>query len=209
VTSIGAKYAALADGFAEREYADPAGYARRRARIIATLGPPLAPGATVLDLCCADGIMTAPLLAYGVAYTGVDASPEMLDAARRRNPGVEFREGRMEEYEPPQPVDVTVCLRSFYLAPDRVAFFRRVLGYTRVMFVFDFRPAEYPADGVLRDLRAAGCERFELRPFFMSQRHSMPGPAQSALEALERTGPLASLVSRRFGPTFCCATIEP
>jgi trans-aconitate methyltransferase len=206
VTDIGAKYAALAEGFAEREYADPAGYSARRARTIGDLGPRLPAGASLLDLCCADGIMAAPLTESGLRYTGVDASPAMLEAARRRNPGLEFTEGLMESYSPPEPVDATICLRSFYLAEDRVAFFRHVLGYTRVKFVFDFRQPAHPADLVVRDLRAAGFTRIELRPFFMPQRRALPGPAARALEALERAGPLASLLSRRFGRMFCSAS---
>ena len=158
------KYAALADGFAEHEYADPKRYSTRRAEVIAGLGPAAQPGDTVLDLCCADGIMAAPLTSRGLVYTGVDATEEMIAAARKRNPGLDFVVGRMEDYEPPEPVDLTICLRSFYLAEDRVAFFRRVRGYTRKKFVFDFRPMVFPVDGVLSDLREAGFSRIELRP---------------------------------------------
>ena len=57
-----------------------------------------------------------------------------------RNPGLTFEVARSENYEPPEPVDATICLRSFYYPPDRQAFFRRVRGYTRKKFVFDFRP---------------------------------------------------------------------
>ena len=141
------KYAALAHGFAEHEYADPGRYSARRAEVIAGLGPAVQPGDTVLDLCCADGIMAAPLTGLGLSYSGVDATEEMVAAATRRNPGLEFVTGRMEDFEPAQPVDVTICLRSFYLAEDRVAFFRRVRGYTRKKLVFDFRPMVFPTDG--------------------------------------------------------------
>jgi trans-aconitate methyltransferase len=203
VSETGAKYAALADGFSEREYADAVGYSERRARLIAELGPPLPPGATVLDLCCADGIMAPPFAERGLRYTGVDASPEMLEAARRRSPGAAFVEGLMESYTPAEPVDLTICLRSLYFAENRVEFFRHVLGYTRVKFVFDLRQPEHPLDAVLRDLRAAGFTRIELRRFFMPQRRALPGPALRAADLLERTGPVASLLSYRFGRVFC------
>jgi hypothetical protein len=200
------KYAALADGFAEHEYADPAGYSARRARVIAALGPALVHGDTVVDLCCADGIMAAPLSALGLVYTGVDATAEMVTAARKRNPGLEFVTARMEEFEPSAPVDLTVCLRSFYLAEDRVAFFRRVRGYTKKKFVFDFRPMAFPPDGVLRDLRAAGFARIELRPFFLPQRRALPGAALPVLGALEHTGPVGRALTRRVGCLFCSAS---
>jgi SAM-dependent methyltransferase len=200
------KYAALADGFAEHEYADPARYAERRAEVIAGLGPAVAPGETVLDLCCADGIMAAPLTERGLVYIGVDATEEMLEAAARRNPGLEFTTGRMESFEPSRPVDVTICLRSFYLAEDRIAFFRRVRGYTRRKFVFDFRPVAFPVDEVVAQLEAAGFSHIELRPFFLPQRRAVPGLALPLLTALEHTGPVARALTSRFGCMFCSAT---
>jgi len=199
------KYAALAEGFAEHEYANPELYSSRRADVIAGLGPPIQPGDTVLDLCCADGIMAAPLTALGLAYSGVDATEEMVAAATRRNPGLEFVTGRMEDYEPAQPVDVTICLRSFYLAEDRVAFFQRVRGYTRKKLVFDFRPMVFPIDGVLDELRAAGFSRIELRPFFLPQRKRLPGAALPLLSVLEHTGRAGLALTNRVGCVFCSA----
>jgi hypothetical protein len=199
------KYAALADGFAEHEYADPEGYSARRAHVIAALGPPLANGDTVLDLCCADGIMAAPLTGLGLAYSGIDDTPEMIDAARRRNPGLEFATGRMEDFEPPEPVDLTICLRSFYLAEDRVTFFERVRGYTRKKFVFDFQPAGFPPEELLDDLRSAGFSRIEFRPFFLPQRRALPRAALPLLSAVEHTGPVGRALSRRVGCIFCSA----
>jgi len=199
------KYAALADGFAEHEYANPELYSARRAQVIAGLGPAVQPGDTVLDLCCADGIMAAPLTALGLAYSGVDATEEMVAAATRRNPGLEFVTGRMEDFEPAQPVDVTICLRSFYLAEDRVAFFQRVRGYTRKKLVFDFRPMVFPIDGVLDELRAAGFSRIELRPFFLPQRKRLPGAALPLLSVLEHTGRAGLALTNRVGCVFCSA----
>jgi SAM-dependent methyltransferase len=201
------KYDLLADGFSEREYADPVGYSARRARVIAELGPRIEPGDTVLDVCCADGIMAAPLTELGLGYLGVDASENMLAAARRRNPGSLFLKGLMEEFVPHEQVDVTICMRSFYLADDQVAFFRHVGGYTRKKFVFDFWQSEHPADTVLRDLHLAGFSRVELRPFFTPQRRVVPGFLRPAVTALESTGPLALLLSRRVGCVFCSATV--
>jgi SAM-dependent methyltransferase len=203
------KYDQLADRFAEREYADPEGYADRRAHTIARLGPPLEPGDSVLDLCCADGIMARPLVALGLRYAGVDASAEMLDAARKRNPGLPFSAGLMEGYEPPEPVDATICLRSFYLADDRVAFFRRVGSYTRKKLVFDFQNTSFPAGEIERDLRAAGFTRIELRPFFMPQQRALPRVALPLVSGLERSGPIGLALSRRHGVVFCSATSLP
>lgn len=205
--SIAGKYDALAQGFSEHDYADPAGYSTRRAELIVGLGPRLQPGQTVVDLCCADGIMAAPLAAYGLQYRGVDLSEGMVEAARARNPGVEFVVARIEEYEPPVPVDATICLRSFYQAADRVAFFRRVAGYTRGKFVFDFRPRAHDAAPIVTDLRAAGFTTVELRPFFMPQRRRLPHVVLPLVDALERSGRPASLLARWYGRLFCVARV--
>jgi SAM-dependent methyltransferase len=202
------KYDRLAEGFSDHDYAAPDLYADRRAQAIVSLGPPLSPGATVLDLGCGDGIMAGPLGKRGLRYVaGVDASEQMVAAAARRHPGLTFVASRSEDYEPPDPVDLTICLRAFYYPEDRVAFFRRIAGYTRVKFVFDFRQAAHPADTVLTDLRAAGFTRIELRPFFTPQQRRLPGVTLPLVSAVERTGPLGLALSRRAGRVFCSAAV--
>ena len=201
------KYDRIADGFSEREYADPDQYAARRARAIVSLGPRTERGQSVLDLGCGDANMAAPLLAHGLVYSGVDSSEQMVEAARRRHPGLTFAVSRSEDYEPSDPVDVTICLRAFYYPEDRLAFFRRVGTYTRVKFVFDFREAVHPREPIVRDLRNAGFSRIELRPFFTPQNRRIPAAALPLVDALERTGPLASALSHRVGRMFCSATV--
>jgi SAM-dependent methyltransferase len=207
VTDSAEKYDRLAEGFSEREYADPVQYAARRARAIVSLGPRIERGTTVLDLGCGDANMAAPLLAQGLVYSGVDSSEQMVEAARRRHPGIVFAVSRSESYEPPAPVAVTICLRAFYYPEDRVAFFRQVCSYTRLKFVFDFREAVHPRAPIVRDLREAGFTRIELRPFFTPQNRRIPGPALPLLDALERTGPLAASLSHRMGRMFCSASL--
>jgi ubiquinone/menaquinone biosynthesis C-methylase UbiE len=54
-------------------------------------------GRRVLDIGCGTGRTAAALTArFECAVTGVDASPEMLAAARERAPAADFREGRAE-----------------------------------------------------------------------------------------------------------------
>ncbi len=135
------KYDRLADGFSEREYAAPSAYAERCAAVIVACAPALVAGASVLDLACGDGLMAGALVARGLRYRGVDASERMVAAARARYPELSFATARIEEFEPPEPVDATICLRAFFYPEDRVAFFRRVASYTRGPFIFDFRAA--------------------------------------------------------------------
>jgi SAM-dependent methyltransferase len=199
------KFDRMADRFSELEYAHPGRYAERAAGLIVALGRPLVGGESVLDLACGDGNMAAPFLGRGLRYAGVDASEAMVEAARRRHPGVPFAVARLEEYEPPEPVDAAICLRAFYYAPDRPAFFAHVAGYVRSKFVIDVRPAAYDLRRILDELRAAGFAGVEVRPFFLPQKRRLPEPALPLVSALERTGPLASLVARRYGRVLCAA----
>jgi SAM-dependent methyltransferase len=60
------------------------------------------PGA-VLELACGSGQIVVPVAATGVPATGLDTSPEMLDAARRRARGagvrVDFVQGDMRNFD--------------------------------------------------------------------------------------------------------------
>jgi SAM-dependent methyltransferase len=197
------KYGPQAERWSEDAYADADAYLAHRAELIVALGPRLEPGDSVLDLACGDGGLAAHL--PGLRYTGVDVSPEMVDAARRR--GLDVALADLNDYEPPRPVTATTCFRAIYYARDRAAFFRRVAGYTERKLVFDLNPRQYRVDDVRNELGAAGFDRLELRPFFSPQRVSLPRPAAAALRALELSGPLARLLlAVRF--SYLCAAFR-
>jgi SAM-dependent methyltransferase len=198
-----AKYGPQAERWSEEAYADTEAYLAHRAELIVSLGPTLQPGDTVLDLACGDGGLAKHL--PGLRYLGVDASPEMVEAARRRGRDVAL--GDLNAYEPPEPVAATTCFRAIYYTRDRAAFFRRVAGYTERKLVFDLNPRQYRVRDVEEDLRTAGFDRLELRPFFAPQRFSLPRPASAALRALERSGPFARLLLR-FRFSYLCAAFR-
>ena len=187
----------------ETAYADPHEYLAHRAELILSLGPRLEPGDTLLDLACGDGGLAEHL--PGISYRGVDASPEMVESGRAR--GREVVLGDLNDYEPPEHVAATTCFRAIYYTRDRLEFFRRVAGYTDRKLVFDLNPRQYRIADVEADLRAAGFDRLELRPFFSPQRVSLPGPATTAMHALERAGPLARL-ALRFRFSYLCAAFR-
>jgi SAM-dependent methyltransferase len=184
------KYAPKAEHWTEEAYADARAYLAHRAELIVSLESKLQPGDAVLDLACGDGGLADHL--PGFRYTGVDASSEMVESARRHGRDVVL--GDLNDYEPPHPVSATTCFRAIYYARDRPAFFRRVAGYTERKLVFDLNPRQYRVEDVREELRSAGFDRLALRPFFSPQRVSLPRPAAAALRALERSGPLARLL---------------
>ena len=197
MTDKDGQYARQAADWTERAYADVTAYLAHRAELVATLGPELEPGDEVLDLACGDGGLGEALRTRGLRYRGVDATPEMVEAARTRLGGLATIDvGDLNDYSPPCPVAATTVFRAIYYVRERQPFLRRVSGYTEKKLVFDLNPRQYRVDEVLPDLRAAGFAEIELRPFFVPQTVSLPGPALAVAKALERSGPLARLALR-------------
>ena len=194
------KYAHGAESWSDDAYADGSAYLARRADLVRTLGPALAPGDTVLDLACGDGGLAEFLPEQ--RYAGVDASPQMVEAARRR--GRNVVQGDLNDYEPSEQVQATTIFRAIYYARDRRTLLARIAGYTETKLVFDLNPRQYRLEDVRADLRAAGFDRLALRPFFVPQTRALPRPLALLLRALERSGPVARLLLRaRF--TYLCA----
>jgi hypothetical protein len=197
VTAKDEQYARQAPEWTERAYADVTAYLEHRAELIVELGVKLDPGDAVLDLACGDAGLGEALVRRGLRYRGVDSTPEMVDAARRRlGAQAEIDLGDLNDYVPPDPVAATTVFRAIYYARDRAAFFRHVSGYTQGKFVFDLNPRQYRVDDVLSDLRAAGLPTVVLHPFFVPQTVSLPAPVLAGAKALERSGPLARLALR-------------
>ena len=191
------QYARQAQDWTERAYADVTAYLEHRAELIAELGERLGPGDEVVDLACGDAGLGEALLRRGLRYRGVDSTPEMVEAARRRlGARAEVDLGDLNDYVPPRPVAATTVFRAIYYARDRAAFFRHVSGFTETKLVFDLNPRQYRVEEVLADLRAAGLSTVLLHPFFVPQTVSLPGPLLAAAKALERSGPLARLALR-------------
>jgi SAM-dependent methyltransferase len=194
------KYAGKARGWSETAYADSRAYLEHRAELVRSLGPPLRPGDTILDLACGDGGLADFLPEQ--RYVGVDASPEMIAAGRDR--GREIVDADLNDYEPPAPVEATTIFRAIYYAADRRALLARIAGYTTRKLVFDLNPRQYRLADVRADLEAAGFDRLATHPFFVPQtRAPIPG-----LQLLERSGPIAQAILRVRFTLICAAWSE-
>ena len=194
------EYASRAEHWSDEAYADADTYLARRAELVRTLGPRLEPSDTVLDLACGDGRLADFLPKQ--RYRGVDASPQMVSAARSR--GRDVVNADLNEYEPSEPVQATLIFRAVYYARNRRALFRRIARYTEKKLVFDLNPRQYRLQDVRGDLVVAGFDRLVTRPFFVPQTRALPAPLIAVLRALERSGPLAQLLLR-FRFTLLCA----
>ena len=196
------KYGGKARAWSDEQYADARAYLARRAELVQTLGPPLEQDDVVLDLACGDGGLADFLPRQ--RYVGVDASEEMVEAGRAR--GRDVRRDDLNDYEPEQPVQATTIFRAIYYARDRRELLRRIAGYTEKKLVFDLNPRQYRFDEVRADLRAAGFDRLDVRPFFVPQTRALAPSLLLVLRVLERSGPPAKLLLRRRFTVLCAAS---
>jgi hypothetical protein len=191
------QYARQAEDWSERAYADSAAYLKHRAELVISLGPRLLPGDEVLDLACGDAALGEVLLDRGLRYRGVDSTPEMVDAARRRlSDRAPVELGDLNDYVPAEPVAATTVFRAIYYTSDRGTFFRHASEFTTKKLVFDLNPRQYRLEDVFGDLRGAGFGNVALRPFFVPQTVALPRPLAAVARALEHSGPIARLALR-------------
>src|SRR5690606_5472748 len=118
-----------ADWRAWRAQEDPARYDERfrrlaasgqnphgEADLVASYGP-----ASVLDGGCGTGRVAIELARRGIGVVGVDADPEMIDAARAKAPDLEWVTADLADLGRPDRFDVVVLAGNVvpYIAADR------------------------------------------------------------------------------------------
>lgn len=75
---------------------------------------------TVVDVGCGTGATTAILHDHGVAVSGIDLSPNMIDQARRANPHLKFSVGSMTDLDLPDASVGGLCAwYSIIHVPDK------------------------------------------------------------------------------------------
>jgi hypothetical protein len=72
--------------------------------------------------------------------------------------------------------------------------------------LFDLDPRKRSLADLRADLRAAGLDRLDVRPFFVPQHGRLPRPVAGALQAAETVGPLAQLILRVRFSLVCAAS---
>jgi ubiquinone/menaquinone biosynthesis C-methylase UbiE len=88
---------------------------------------------TVLDACCGAGTLSRYLDAAGLKVLGVDASPAMLQLARRQAPGPHWIQADVTRLEPGEPVDASVIALALHEMTElqRQAMWRALQRLTR------------------------------------------------------------------------------
>jgi trans-aconitate 2-methyltransferase len=83
-----------------------------------------------VDIGCGPGNSTEVLAARfpGAAVTGLDSSPDMVAAARKRLPHLRFEVADIEAWDEPGPFDVILANAVLQWVPDHVALFPRLMS---------------------------------------------------------------------------------
>jgi ubiquinone/menaquinone biosynthesis C-methylase UbiE len=135
---------AMAERFDAMRFGGPIGrlIAETQERQIAAFLSPVE-GRRILDVGTGTGRAAIALAKRGAFVTGVDASAEMLDVARRRardaGADVTFVRGDAHALEfPDRSFDAVVCLRVLMHTPDWRASLRELCRVSRARVVFDY-----------------------------------------------------------------------
>jgi SAM-dependent methyltransferase len=93
---------------------------------------PLSEGSDVLDIGCGAGRFCRMAADRGARVTGLDATPALIDIARERVLGGDFRVGEMEELPwEDDSFDLVTGFNSFFIAADMVAALREAARVAR------------------------------------------------------------------------------
>lgn len=94
---------------------------------------PLDAAADVVDLGCGPGNSTALLASRfpAAALLGIDSSPAMVEAARKRLPAVRFEVADIATWQPAEQVDLIFANAVLQWLPDHATLLPRLLGLLR------------------------------------------------------------------------------
>jgi trans-aconitate 2-methyltransferase len=142
---------------------------------------PLEDARRVVDIGCGPGNSTELLVARfpDAEVIGIDNSPEMLVAARKRLPGVTFAEADAATWQPDGPVDLLFANAVFQWVPDHLAVMARLLAAMPsggVLAVQMPDNLDEPSHRAMRDVARSGPWREELAGA-LALRSALPPPS--------------------------------
>jgi trans-aconitate 2-methyltransferase len=114
-----------------------------------------------VDLGCGPGNSTEILAARfpEAAVTGLDSSPDMIAAARKRLPHLQFETANIEDWSAPKPLDVILANAVLQWVPDHAKLFPGLIGKLAPggsLAVQIPDNLEEPAHRLMRELAADG-----------------------------------------------------
>lgn len=189
---VAEKYDRIADGFAERSWANLEFDMRHRLSVSTTWGAPLRRGDSVLELGCGDGYLAQLFVQRRLFYRGLDISPRMVSMAQRRlaNAGAaaRFDVGNAAELALNEPVDAVVSYMGafFTFVDDPLPLLSRLRRCVRKKIILDLNPrGRVPIASAVDMLIAAGFVNVAWRPFFIPMTVKLPSPVLRTLSLCE------------------------
>src|SRR5215470_7709454 len=160
------KYNTLAEGFAERTWANLDFDMRRRSILATSWGKALHAGDSILELGCGDGYLARLLVEQGFHYCGIDIAPKMIAVAQRRlrRAGLkpEFLVADVSQFALSEPVDTVVSYMGafFTFVHDPLNVLQRIRPYVRKKLIVDINPRErVTVPNALDILKTAGFQK--------------------------------------------------
>ncbi|SAK88872.1 trans-aconitate 2-methyltransferase [Caballeronia fortuita] len=134
---------------------------------------------TAVDLGCGPGNSTQTLIAYAphARVTGIDNSGDMIDAAKKRLPQVEFELADISAWEAKEPCDLILANAALQWVPDHETLFPALVGKLSAggrLAVQMPDNLDEPAHRLMREAAADGPWRDKLKGAERTERH----PAQ-------------------------------
>ena len=201
--AVAEKYDRIADGFAERSWANLAYDMEHRLRVATTWGTPLRSGDQVLELGCGDGYLAQLFIRHGLSYRGLDISPRMISMAERRfaptGAAPRFDIGNAAQLRLSEPVDAVVSYMGafFTFVENPQPLLHQLRPYIRKKIVLDLNPrGRITLRSAIEMLAAAGFVKIAWRPFFVPMTVKLPGVVLQALSLCENLPGLRSLPLR-------------
>jgi len=200
---VAEKYDRIADGFAERSWANLAYDMEHRLRVVTHWGTPLRSGDQLLELGCGDGYWAQLFVLNGLSYRGLDISPRMISMAERRlaptAAGSRFNIGNAAQLRLSEPVDAVVSYRGafFTFVEDPQPLLNQLRPYIRKKIVLDLNPrGRITLRSAIEMLAAAGFVKIAWRPFFVPMTVKLPDVVLQALSLCENLPGLRGLPLR-------------
>ena len=200
---VAEKYDRIADGFAERSWANLEFDMEHRFRISTAWGPTLRAGDSLLEIGCGDGFLAQLFSQHGFTYQGLDISPRMVAMAQRRMPSagkrVRFGVGDAAQLSLNEPVDGVVSYMGafFTFVDDPLPLLRRLRPMIRKKIILDLNPrGKISLRRAVEMFREAGFVNIAWRPFLVPMTIKLPRPLLTTLCACEQVPGLRALPLR-------------
>ena len=200
---VAEKYDRIADGFAERSWANLDFDMQHRFNISTAWGPRLDAGDSILEIGCGDGFLAQLLIQHGITYEGLDISPRMVAVARRRislaGARARFCVGDAGQFSLSEPVDGVISYMGafFTFVDDPLPLLQRLRPVIRKKIILDLNPrGKISLRRAIEMFREAGFVNIAWRPFFVPMTIKLPRPLLSALCVCEHVPGLRALPLR-------------